>query len=214
MNRTGVTRRNLVLAGAASMAAASVAQAAMQCMPVAMGVNQCQVGLPSIAVQGAESQECQQWCWAACLSSIFAYYGVRVSQQRIVAKIFGGNICAPAFGPQIIAAARGAWTADNGQQFLADAQPLVDLQFGVYAPNAAAQAAKSLASGIPLINGALGHATVMTAMTYLADAYGRSQITAITVRDPWNPGGSSAIRRDLTAGEAASTQFLAQVIVR
>jgi len=76
--------------------------------------------------------------------------------------------------------------------------------------NAAPIVATELANGYPLINGALGHATVLTEMTYLRDRFGRGMPVEFTVRDPWpeNPN-----RRSLNAQEVAGTNFLALVRV-
>ncbi|MGE0626783.1 MAG: hypothetical protein AB7O43_03090 [Hyphomicrobiaceae bacterium] len=155
------------------------------------------------------SQQCQNWCWAACIEAVFAMRGYRVSQRAIVRKIYGGTEpCSRAIGPQIIQAVNGPWIDANNRRFMAYAAPLIDLQFGVLHPQAAALAAQELARNNPLINGAAGHATVMTAMTYVRNNLGQGMPVQIIVRDPW-PGNPN--RRVLTPREVAGTFFLARV---
>lgn len=209
-----LTRRNAIVGAAAAFGGASSALAAMNCSPYSPGVNLCTVGVPSLSVDSARSQDCSEWCWAACIASIFRLNGYEVSQRRIAAKVFGSDICRSAAGPQVIYAINGDWESEDGERFRAYGEPLADFQFGVFRPDAVLQAANSLRSGQPLINGAVRHATVLTAMSYLIDAMGRSQIVKLTVRDPWNPSGRSAIRRDLSVNEAYGTNFLARVVVQ
>ncbi len=174
-----------------------------------MGVQQCTAGL-EIGQTTTARQRCPEWCWAACIETIFALHGKSVPQEAIVDKIFGGPACSAAVGPQIIGAIDGIWTETNGRQFSARAVPLLDMQFGIWTPNAAAAVAIELANNNPLINGALGHATVLTAMTYLRDIYGRGMPMQIVVRDPWP---ESPNRRMLTVQEVAGTNFLAAIRV-
>ena len=48
-------------------------------------------------------------------------------------------------------------------------------------------AAQDLAENHPLIIGTGGHAVVLTAVTYVQDEWGHSDVTSAIVRDPW-PG--------------------------
>lgn len=206
-----MNRRELLSAGLAAGALwSTAAQAELMCGPFNnFGVRQCTAGLNIGPVPTAQ-QQCQNWCWAASIQTIFRLSGRKVSQERIVQKLFGSTACATATGPQIVDTITGDWETDDGQDFSAQAAPLLDLQFGVVNSAASAQVAQELAAGRPVINGALGHATVLTAMTYLVDIYSRGQPLEIIVRDPW-PGNSN--RRVLTAAEAAGTFFIAKVEV-
>jgi hypothetical protein len=200
--------RRLLLGGALA-ATATQADAAIRCMATGQGVERCEVGVELPYFYRAP-QECEQWCWAACVQMVFALHGRQVSQQAIVQKVFGGLVCAPAQGPQIIYAVNGQWRDANGYLFQAQAEVLWDAQYGVGAPNVGPITAQELAQGEPLIIGAMGHATMLTAMVYDHDVYGRSQILSMTVRDPWP---ANQARRVLSAQEAANTQFLARVRV-
>jgi len=70
--------------------------------------------------------------------------------------------------------------------------------------------ARELAANNPLINGAAGHATMISAISYYRNFHGQGQVVSITVRDPW-PGNAN--RRFLTPQEAQGTFFVARVLV-
>lgn len=169
--------------------------------------RRCSVGL-DINVDTARQQR-QNWCWAACVEAIFKFHGYSVSQKAIVDKVFGADVDLPAIGPQIISAVDGQWTDDNGASFDASATVLWDTQFNFGRPDAVLEAARQLENDRPLIIGALGHATVLTAMTYSGNGF-NTQLEQLVVRDPW-PGRPN--RRLLTAQEALATQFLARIDV-
>lgn len=174
------------------------------------GVRTCQVGLPIGPVPTAR-QECQNWCWAACIEAIFQLNGYRVDQEVIVEKVYGSRqACQTATGYQIASAVTGNWISADGTYFSAQADVLTDLSMGYARPDALAQAWRALESNTALINGAVGHATILTAMSYLEDVRGRTQLTGLTVRDPWP---YSPNRRQLRADEVAGTFFLCRVLV-
>ena len=207
------SRRNFMIGAGAALAGTSLlpAQAEILSRNLGNGMTMFTVGLPSFTLRTAE-QKCANWCWAACIEGIFRTSGRSVSQTRIVSRLFGRpDICLPATGPQIINTINGSWQTDSGAPFQASAMPLVDLQMRVVQPNAIARVANELSRGRPLINGALGHATVLTAMSYIMDRFGNYQITELIVRDPM-PGPSFG-RRRLTPMETAQTIFIAQLMV-
>jgi hypothetical protein len=209
--------RRAFLAGAAA-AVAVPAAAEIACTsftgPAPWGLQRCVVGIPSVRVLGA-GQECRNWCWAACIQSLFATQGFVIrDQRRIVAALFGrGDICASATGAQIVGTIARDWQADDGRWFRADALPLMDLSLGLWRPDVAQIVSNDLAAGFPLINGAVGHATLMTAMTYLRDHRGNGMVEDIVVNDPYVPLGQPAVQRSLTLTERQGTFFVAQVRV-
>lgn len=214
MRRIG--RRGFLAGGLACAALPAAAEIACTAFngPAPAGVQRCIVGIPSVRVLGA-GQACRYWCWAACIQGLFATQGyVIADQRRIVAALFGrGDWCASASGAQIIGTINRDWQADDGRWFRATAQPLLDLNMGVWRPDVAQLVANDLSNGFPLINGAVGHATLMTAMTYLRDHAGTGLIEDITVQDPWVPLGQPALERSLTPREREATFFVAQVRV-
>ena len=206
------TRRGFISAGlAAGMFSSSPVAAALACTSFdSNGVQKCTAGINVGPIQTA-TQECPNWCWAACIQSIFRLHKRNVSQKSIVQRLFGSELCDTATGPQIIETVNGKWKDAGGNSFYATAAPLLDLSFGVANPEASQMVAQELAAGNPLINGALGHATVLTAMTYIVDIYSRGQPLEIIVRDPWPKNQN---RRALTAAEAQGTFFIARVSIR
>lgn len=213
-----LTRRGL-LAGAGACLLPGAAVAGLSCTgfadPAQPGVQRCRVGLPSVHVLGA-GQLCPHWCWAACIQSLFATAGFVIrDQSRIVAALFGrADLCLAATGAQIVGTISRDWQADDGRWFRAQAQPLLDLSMGLWNPRVVQATAWDLANGFPLINGALGHATLMTGMTYLTDQAGTLRgIEDIVVADPLVPLGQPALQRSLTAAEARATFFVGQVRV-
>lgn len=206
-----ITRREALLGGLSAGIAGSANAAGWCSSPVfPSGERECQVGLQIGAVPTAR-QRCQNWCWAACIEAIFSWYRLPVAQEVIVEKVYGSaQACRTATGYQIAQAISGEWVSANGTWFQARANVIADLSMGYAQPYALDAVWQNLASNRPLINGAAGHATVLTAMTYLEDTYGRTQLTNITVRDPW-PGTPN--RRLLTPNEAAGTFFICGVDV-
>ncbi|HMO07868.1 MAG TPA: hypothetical protein PKD10_09485 [Paracoccaceae bacterium] len=218
MSDRGISRRTFMAATGAAVLAGPAA-AGLSCSaftgPPPFGLQRCRVGLEGIEVLGA-GQLCPHWCWAACIQSVFATAGYIIAdQRRIVAALFGrADLCASATGSQIVATVSRAWQADDGRWFRARAQPLLDLSLGLWNPRVVQAVAWDLANGFPLINGALGHATLLTGMTYLTDHAGAQRgIEDITVRDPLVPLGQPALQRALSVAEAQGTFFVGQVRV-
>ncbi len=172
-------------------------------------VRQCSVGFRINRVTAL--QECDQWCWAACIESAFELYGFRVSQEDIVQKVYGPNVpCLPSVGPNIAKAVEGYWTDERGDEFYAELETHTDVQFGIHDPFALQNASRYLADDIPVIIGSLGHATLLTSMTWLEDNFGQQRLTEIVVRDPW-PYRQN--KRLLTAQELYGATYLAAVFV-
>lgn len=194
--------RRAVLTGALGVLAASRADADGRCAPwTPNGLRQCQVGL-NIGPVPTARQACQNWCWAACVEAIFNWHGYDVCQRDIVRRVYPDLGCRTATGPQIARAISGEWQDSHGRWFAATADVMADLSFGIVQPAVLARVRARLYNNSPLINGALGHATVLTAMNYVEDTLGQFRVQSLTVRDPW-PG--SANRRLLSPNEVAGS---------
>lgn len=127
---------------------------------------------------GGQSQRASQWCWAACISSVLDYHGVRVSQERIVQETYGGLVNLPSFGVGPMLASLNRISADdNGTPFMVRATSR-----GVNAETAA----QELAQDRPLIIGTMGHAMVLTGLIYSGNGM-QTIINNASVYDPW-PG--------------------------
>ena len=168
------------------------------------GRRACRVGVASEVAHATASrvgpQQMSQWCWAACIEMVFAYHGFAVSQRRIVAETMGGIVDAPGSGWQILRNLNRAWVDDRGRRFRSS---------GDMASATPAAAARDLAADQPLIVGTMGHAMVLTALSYERDARGGGRVLEAVVRDPW-PGSG---RRTLSADEWYGVMFLARVRV-
>lgn len=228
--------RRFVMAGlpAAALAHAPIARAATRCTAAdAKGDQQCVTAIERVRMETVR-QRCNDWCWAACIQAVFSLQGRETAQEWAVEKIFGSSKCQPD-GPggtadQIVRAINGEWIDQYGFKFQAGAQSLPDAALvvstsvpgsgGSWSTDTATQlffndGAKQLVSeldrGNPLIIGAVGHATVLTAATYIKDRSGHIKLTELIVRDPW---GDSPNLRKLTAEQVRGAFFVARVWVR
>lgn len=167
------------------------------------GIRTCTAGIQSsiLDAKGFDTQQMNEWCWAASIQAVFDYYGHSISQQRIVQETFGSIVNWPAQPSTILQALNRSWRDDNGNVFSVTGESY-DANF--------VTAAQDLASDYPLIIGANGHAMVLTALVYSGNMLGQVWIQSATVRDPWplNPR-----RRDLTLQEWTGVSFLARIRV-
>lgn len=177
------------------------ANAALRCGPVLpSGLQQCEAGIDS-NLANIEGQEQNQWCWAACISMVFNYYGHPVSQERIVTETWGAIVNLPGQPWQIIRDLNKTWEDDYGNKFKVSGDVLTAN---------AMTAAQDLAANHPLIIGTGGHAVVLTAETYVRDLIGRGRVVSATVRDPW-PGRG---RRPLSAQEWFGINFAVRIVLK
>jgi len=176
----------------------------INCTPYNLnGIQYCETGIPTsiIDVTGFDTQHMNEWCWAASIQAIFNYYDHNISQERIVNETFGSIINWPAQPYQILIALNRYWVDDDGNSFNVNAESF-DANY--------ITAAHDLASGFPLIIGTMGHAMVLTALTYYRNIQGQGSIQSATVRDPWplNPR-----KRILSVQEWLNTSFLVRIRV-
>ncbi|MES2780697.1 MAG: papain-like cysteine protease family protein [Bacteroidota bacterium] len=170
------------------------------------GRRTCTAGLLSsvINARGFDTQQMNQWCWAASIQAVFSYYGHRISQQRIVAETFGSINNWPGSANTILNALNRTWTDDSGRSFYVT---------GVTYSANSITASQDLAADHPLIIGTNGHAMVLTALTYWAYLNNMNQVWVqnARVRDPWP---TNARTRDLTLQEWQGVTFLARIRVQ
>ena len=204
-----MNRRNFLCAASAALPGLVVGRkcfAAQQCTqptPSQYGyLEQCTAGIQSINFQQAYQQQ-SEWCWAASISMLFEFHGHQVSQQRIVQETWGTIANIPGQPAQILSDLNRTWTDDKGVTFRAQG----DMRsVNIYT------AVDDLKNDDPLIIGALGHATVMTAISGdINMTTGAWQITEVIVRDPW-PGNGG--RRQLSPMEWGNLAFAARVRVQ
>jgi hypothetical protein len=164
-------------------------------------MQQCTAGIASISFQSA-FQQFDEWCWAACISMVFGYYHHPISQVRIVQETWGEIKNMAAQPSDILADLNKSWVDDNGVSFHS--------QGDVLSTNAST-AVQDLLADHPIIIGARGHATVLTALTSNVDLLtGQWQVVQAIVRDPWPTNGG---RRILTSDEWMNIMFAARIRV-
>jgi hypothetical protein len=174
----------------------------IECGNDSYGRQLCTVGISSFEIQkAAQRQYMSQWCWAACISMIFDYYEHPVSQDRIVREAYGGIVNMPGSPQAILRSLNRRWTDDNDEEFRVTADPFTANYL---------TAIEDLKDDEPQLIGALGHAVVLTAMTYYITPNGPYVVSAI-VRDPW-PGNAS--RREMTRAEWYNVQLAARIRLR
>lgn len=205
-----IHRRDLIAGLAAAFVLPRAARAEITCQPRGGRQEVCQAGLQFTPDMKTAEQQCQFWCWAACIETIFAIGGFEIRQQDIVTRIYGSPVCVAADGPTIANAVSGQWRDTKGRSFRSGCDVLIDHQYGVWRPDAHLIAARELTANRPLILGTMSHAVLLTAMTFSRDGYSNTQVGEMVIRDPWptNPN-----RRILSAYEAGQISFLATVSV-
>ena len=123
------------------------------------------------------------WCWAACIEMVLRYHGMDVSQESMVQKIHGSLVDKAGQPMEILQALTG--TGPNAQG--GTSQVYAEGYTGLYQ-----YFIQDLINGYPLIVGLnygteIGHAVVLTAVSFTADMYGQFFPMSVVVRDPW-PG--------------------------
>lgn len=144
-----------------------------------------------------QTQKLNQWCWAACISMIFNYYGHPVSQERIVEDAYGGIVNMPAInGITIARRVDRSWTDDDGNEFTSSLTGMYDELDGIRINMDNTVLIEELDNDRPLIIGAGTHAVVQTSFTYYRTWQGIIPVS-VGVFDPW-PGRGA---RNLTPAE-------------
>jgi hypothetical protein len=140
-------------------------------------------GIPSEKLRYVVAgQERIQWCWAACISMGFRYYGFEVEQSDIVQRIKGLPLDQPGSGSELTRALSVAWTDKGGKKFRSRCT-VFDPSRGKLNLTTAGMV-EELAKEHIVIHGASGHATVVTQLTYTKWANGAVTINEAGVRDP------------------------------
>jgi hypothetical protein len=173
-----IDRRSFIGAGFA-LAAASTLKA-QQC---GQGICRAQVDMPKL-FSAIHTQQCPEWCWAACVSMIFHFYGHPVSQQQIVRQMFGNVVCLPAgFTRRIGEALSRTWTDDNGDRFTSRVVAAFDPENNIFAMNNMT-VIEELSSDHPLLYCNTAHAMINYAVEYIPTRMGPN-VRTVRVVDPW-----------------------------
>ena len=201
------------LAVAAPFVSVSKLLAETACNP--MGLCTSQVDFSDFAQEAFQPQQMPEWCWAACISMIFDFYGHPVSQARIVSEVYGAVVNMPAvYGIIIAKQLNRTWTDDNGKRFRSVLTGAYDPQAGVNNLNNAILVSE-LDGGHPVLIGAAGHATVLTLMQYFQTPMGPN-VRLCGVFDPWPGRGARnlAPAEMMPVGVGGALSFVATARVK
>jgi len=171
-------------------------------------------GIPSdefvykAAPESSGRQRMTNWCWAASIQMILNFHGVKATQEEIVTRMFGSTIDKPADASVILSALSGWAVSANGKPVIISASPMIFKGSDIVADLAYHQ---PLVVGLTTPNG-IGHACVLTAVSYSVDQYTNEPIfNSVVIRDPW-PGKNS--RNEISWSEFKSRlMFIARVRV-
>lgn len=135
---------------------------------------------PQLFAQNFHSQQLPEWCWAASISNIFAFYGHPLQQPTVVQAVYHTVANLPAISARMIATqVNRPWRDDNGRPFQAHLTAAYDAQAGVAAINNM-YIVNELAHGRPLLMCNTHHCMVVTAVDYTP-----LQVVQVWVFDPW-----------------------------
>ncbi len=170
--------------GASALGTSRIGHGAQACNP---WTGLCRVGIDMAKLPPIyAAQKMSQWCWAACIEMVFAYYGYKVSQERIVQTIYGSVINLPALSGAVISSALDRdWVDDYGKGFHSRLKAAYDFDANVIAIDNNT-IISSLNNEIPLIYGNSSHAMVLTALVLWPTPVG-PQIVNVDLMDPF-PG--------------------------
>jgi hypothetical protein len=157
------------------------------------------------------AQAMPEWCWAASIANVFAFYGHQVSQQAIVTQVYGAAVNRPALTGAVIAAqVNRVWTDDNGNRFRARLTAAYDFDAHVFAINNQF-IINELIHDRPLLFGNTNHCMVVTAVDY--SPY---RVLGVGVFDPWPTSGGArnlAPTEMMPMNQGGQMRFLAALTV-
>jgi hypothetical protein len=141
------------------------------------------VNIPEL-FQAVTTQQCEEWCWAACISMIFDFYGHPMSQPNIVTATFGAPVCWPASSTTTIGQAlTRQYTDDKGIPFFSQVTAAYDF-FNRINTFDNAMIVNQLSSNNPLLYCNTQHAMVVYSVDYVP-TLAEPDILAVHVVDPW-----------------------------
>jgi hypothetical protein len=150
----------------------------------------CRVGFSSTPPLPVDP--CRGRAWAVALAYMLRGYGARVAPEDLLDRAGLPQQACPDHHPDreeaLLHAMAGTWTDHAGHGFLLGLAPLPSLHEAMPRHPDFPRLLSRLARQ-PLLCGAAGHATVMTALTTVPGLAGTVRRDTITVRDPHAPTG-------------------------
>ncbi|MBB5344855.1 hypothetical protein [Tunturibacter empetritectus] len=145
-----------------------------------VGVNEQEV------LNSLQLQKCDLFCWAACLSTFFNFYGHPLDQMKIVLAMHGNTECKgdPTVSA-VVAALNMTWVDDNGVSFTSHITSAIDHYRHVHTLTNR-DIINELATGCPLFIATVQHAMVLYRAEYVDNPlWPDAVIPAIRVADPF-----------------------------
>jgi hypothetical protein len=150
------------------------------------------------------------WCWAACLATVFDAHGYRVIQDEIVTKVFPSGFDHTMPIEDIVSALGVDWKLPDGRELFVDAE-LLSSEPGLFGDSGTLDdAVQEMIDRNGLICDVQGRPALITHMSFAHQDEGEDLIAALTVLDPW-PGNPSP--RTIGRQEALRVSYLARVLV-
>lgn len=116
-------------------------------------------------------QEHSDLCWAETISSVFSFYGHRISKEHIASNVFSGAGNVNGNRERIFHSLNKEWVDDDGKHFKVTAEVLVPNQL---------TAIEELIANHPIIVAPYGRIMILSSIISAGSA-----IMSATVQDPW-----------------------------
>lgn len=176
-----MNRRIFLYGSGASLIASQIGCA----LPPTPAPNQktASVNMPQL-YQVVTQQQCEEWCWAACISMIFDFYGHPMTQPDIVAATYGAVVCLPAGSSTTIERAFSRrYFDDRGVSFVSQVTAAYDFSNGINTFDNLL-VVNDLSGNNPLLYCNTQHAMVVYAVDYIPTP-NEPNVLAVHVVDPW-----------------------------
>src|ERR1700731_130065 len=152
----------------------------------------------------ASEQEASEWCWAASIQAVLAYYGIQRGQSDIVLATFGRVDNVPARSPEVL------YRTLNNFQIAGDSVEIVRSQWATGNYLTATMLDNELRANHPIItwfmNGpSSGHSVVIYSADFAADG----EPYRVKYFDPWPGKGFQT-----TTAQPFGSQIVAFFVVR
>ena len=185
-----IDRRTFSMGAGAMILGAPSATALEVCPAADMPQGTCSAMLDprrfaSMSVVSLQRQS--QWCWAACIEMVCRWHGLRMSQESVVTRVYGGLANMPASDIPLTEALNARWISDDGVRFSIRARVFSAALGRFDVTNETI--IRDLRVEQPLIVGARTHATVLARADYALDRIGTPRIGRVHVIDPF-PGAA------------------------
>lgn len=214
-----VSRRRIIVWGLGALAfgrAAGLPALAQQMCRPQRSMRSCQAHVDCRSLDACyDEQRSSEWCWAACISMVFAHHGHKVAQERIVKEVYGRPVNKPAIaGEMVTAMLSRKWLDDKGNPFVSRISSLYDIEISAAVlPDKVI--VEDLSNNRPLIVGTNAHMMIVTAAEYVETRHGPS-VARIGVYDPYPGIGPRQLDSyEMTPSEkGGGLTYLASVDVR